>query len=173
MLFSICQWIENSAVGQFISGSTWAFPAIESIHVFFLVIVVGTIAIVDFRLLGVASKNRSVSQLSNDVLPITWTAFVMALITGSLLFSSRATHYLANWPFRFKIILFDAGRREHAAVPFPDLPRRQELGPQAEHPDGRPAGGGPVADLLDRRGSVRALDRFHRQITPQAKAPWR
>jgi hypothetical protein len=105
MLFSICQWIENTPVGQFISGSTWAFPTIESIHVFFLVIVVGTIAIVDLRLLGVASRNRSVSQLSNDVLPITWGAFVMALLTGSLLFSSRATHYLANWPFRIKIVL--------------------------------------------------------------------
>jgi hypothetical protein len=90
---------------MFMSGSTWAFPTAESIHVFFLVLVVGTIAIVDLRLLGVASRNRSVSQLSNDVLPITWTAFCGAVITGSLLFSSRATHYLVNWPFRIKICL--------------------------------------------------------------------
>jgi uncharacterized membrane protein len=105
VLIAICTWLENTPVGMFISGSTWAFPTIESIHVFFLVIVVGTIAIVDLRLIGVASKNRSVSQLSNDVLPLTWGAFVMALITGGLLFSSKATHYLANWPFRFKMCL--------------------------------------------------------------------
>jgi uncharacterized membrane protein len=103
ILQSFCSWLENTDLGMFISSSTWAFPTFESMHVFFLVIVVGTIAIVDLRLLGVASRNRSVSQLSNDVLPITWTAFVGALITGSLLFSSRATHYLANWPFRIKI----------------------------------------------------------------------
>jgi hypothetical protein len=105
ILQSFCEWLENTPLAMFISGSTWAFPTVESIHVFFLVIVVGTIAIVDFRLLGVASRNRSVSQLSNDVLPITWTAFVGALITGSLLFSSKATHYLGNWPFRIKICL--------------------------------------------------------------------
>ena len=103
-LVSFCTWLENTDLGMFISGSTWAFPTFESIHVFFLVIVVGTVAIVDLRLLGLASRDRSVSQLSNDVLPVTWGAFLGALITGSLLFSSRASHYLYNTQFRFKMI---------------------------------------------------------------------
>ena len=105
LLQSFCAWLENTPLGMFVAGSTWAFPTIESIHVFFLVIVVGSIAIVDLRLVGVASRNRSVSRLSNDVLPLTWGAFVGAMITGGLLFSSKATHYLANGPFRFKMIL--------------------------------------------------------------------
>jgi hypothetical protein len=45
-----------------------------------------------------------VSQLSNDVLPLTWSAFVGAVISGALLFSSKATHYFADAPFRFKIV---------------------------------------------------------------------
>jgi hypothetical protein len=104
-LQAFCEWLENTAVAQFISGSTWAFPTIETTHVLVLVIVVGSIAIVDLRLLGVASNNRKVSALSDDVLPITWGAFGLALITGGLLFSSKATHYLGNWPFRFKMAL--------------------------------------------------------------------
>jgi hypothetical protein len=103
LLRSFCEWLQNTAVGSFISASTWAFPTIETVHVFALVIVVGSIAIVDLRLLSVASRNRSVSQLSNDVLPITWSAFCLALVTGSLLFSSKATEYLDNWPFRIKM----------------------------------------------------------------------
>lgn len=102
-LQSFCEWLQNTAVASFISGSTWAFPTIETIHVFALVIVVGTIAIVDLRLLSVASRNRSVSQLSNDVLPITWTAFCLTAVTGGLMFSSKATEYLGNWPFRLKM----------------------------------------------------------------------
>jgi hypothetical protein len=105
MLQSFCHWLENTPLGSFISGSTWAFPTIETVHVFALVIVVGSIAIVDLRLLSVASRNRSVSQLSNDVLPVTWTCFCLAALTGGLLFSSKATHYLANWPFRLKMVL--------------------------------------------------------------------
>jgi uncharacterized membrane protein len=105
VLQSFCEWLQNTAVGSFISGSTWAFPTIETIHVFALVIVVGTIAIVDLRLLSVASRNRSVSQLSNDVLPITWSAFCLAAVSGGLMFSSKAVSYLANWPFRIKMVL--------------------------------------------------------------------
>jgi hypothetical protein len=105
ILQSFCEWLENTPLGSYISGSTWAFPTIETIHVFALVIVVGTIAIVDLRLLSVASRNRSVSQLSNDVLPITWTSFCLAAVTGGLMFSSKASHYLANWPFRIKMVL--------------------------------------------------------------------
>ena len=105
ILFPFCQWLESTPLGKFIAQSTWAFPTIESIHVFALVVVVGTIVIVDLRLLGVASRSRAVSQLSDDILPITWTCFVLAAITGSLLFSSKATHYLDNWPFRVKMVL--------------------------------------------------------------------
>ena len=104
-LQSFAEWLQNTPIGSFISASTWAFPTIETIHVFALVIVVGTIAIVDLRLLGVASRNRSVSQLSNDVLPVTWGAFCLAALTGGLLFTSKAVEYLANWPFRIKMAL--------------------------------------------------------------------
>jgi hypothetical protein len=101
---SFCSWLENTSIAMYISGSTWAFPTIETLHVCFLVIVVGTVAIVDLRLLGVASRNLPVSKLSSDILPVTWCAFVGAVITGSLLFSSKATAYWGNIPFRFKIV---------------------------------------------------------------------
>ena len=104
-LQTFCEWLENTPLATFIAQSTWAFPTVETIHVFALVIVVGSIAIVDLRLLSVASRNRSVSQLSNDVLPVTWTCFCLAALTGALLFSSKASHYLGNWPFRIKMAL--------------------------------------------------------------------
>ena len=105
ILLPFCQWLEATPLGTFVAQSTWAFPTVESIHLFALVVVVGTIAIVDLRLLGVASLNRAVSKLSDDVLPLTWGFFVLAAITGALMFSSKATHYLDNWPFKIKMVL--------------------------------------------------------------------
>jgi hypothetical protein len=105
MLHAFCAWLQASAVGTFISESTWAFPTIETVHVFALVIVVGSIAVVDLRLIGLASRTRPVSQLSGEVLPVTWSAFLLALTTGSLLFTSKAVSYLENWPFRMKMLL--------------------------------------------------------------------
>ena len=48
--------IENSAFGAAIASSEWMFPAIETIHVFAIVTVIGTIAIMDMRLLGWTSS---------------------------------------------------------------------------------------------------------------------
>jgi hypothetical protein len=99
------QALENSALGQFIASSAWAFPTLESIHVIAIVTVVGSIAVMDLRLLGLASSDRPVSETSHDVLPWTWGAFVLAAVTGGLLFISKATNYAANPYFMFKLAL--------------------------------------------------------------------
>ncbi len=103
-LQTFCEWLENTAVAQFISGSTWAFPTIETTHVLVLVIVVGSIAIVDLRLLGWASKGRPASGLIHSMLPWTWAAFGLAVASGSLLFTSRAADYIALPAFNAKFV---------------------------------------------------------------------
>ena len=97
--------LENTPVATAVRESTWLFPTIETVHVLSIAMVVGTIMIVDLRLINVASRRRSVSELMNEVLPWTWGAFVCAVITGGLLFSSSATKYFHNPPFEFKMLL--------------------------------------------------------------------
>ena len=46
------------------------FPWIEAVHVLAVVLVVGTISIVDLRLLGLASLDRAVSRLMRDVVAV-------------------------------------------------------------------------------------------------------
>src|SRR5436190_14892136 len=99
------QWLQATAVAKAIGENEVLFPWIESVHVLAIVLVVGTISIVDLRLLGVASRDRTVSRLMADVLPFTWGAFVIAAITGSLMFSSDAVHYAHNFFFQGKLVL--------------------------------------------------------------------
>ena len=97
--------LQATPVGTAIRESTWLFPTVETLHVLSLVLVVGSIIIVDLRLLNHASRERSVRELSDDVLPWTWAAFVSAAITGSLLFSSSALRYVGIWQFDAKMCL--------------------------------------------------------------------
>jgi hypothetical protein len=103
-LVSLWQSLETSSVGSFVAESAWAFPTLESIHVIALVTVVGTIAITDLRLLGLASKKVAVTVVSRETLPFVWGAFVLAAITGSLLFVSKASSYAANPYFQLKML---------------------------------------------------------------------
>ena len=97
--------LENSSTGTAIRESTWLFPTIETLHVLSIVLVVGSIMIVDLRLLNMASRRRSVSELIREVLPFTWVAFACAAVTGSLLFTSSAVKYSHNGPFQFKMLV--------------------------------------------------------------------
>ena len=98
------QTLYDSPIGMAIRESETLFPWIESTHVLMIAIVVGTIAIVDLRLIGFASHRRGARQLIVDMLPFTWVAFVVAIITGVLLFLSNATGYYESMPFRIKLL---------------------------------------------------------------------
>jgi len=102
---NIWESIEYSSLGITIAESTWMFPTLETLHVIGLVTVLGMIAIVDLRLIGVASRQLAVTQLSRDTLPWVWGAFVLAAVTGVLLFISKASSYVANPYFLWKMVM--------------------------------------------------------------------
>jgi hypothetical protein len=96
-------WLQDLNFPTQIRESPWLFPTIETVHVFALVFVVGTIMTVDLRLLGITNRDRRFSQLAAAMLPWTWTAFGVAATAGLLMFSSKALTYYANIPFRLKM----------------------------------------------------------------------
>src|SRR5260221_3381702 len=102
------EWVQATTVAKAIAENDILFPWIESVHVLAIVLVVGTISIVDLRLIGLASLDRAAQRLMHEVLPYTWGAFVVAAITGALLFSSNAMTYAYNFFLQGKIILLVA-----------------------------------------------------------------
>lgn len=101
MIENFTDWLQSTAIAMAV-GENW-FPQIESLHVIALAVVAGTIFIVDFRLLGLASRNLGVVYLSERVLPWTWIAFIGAVASGGLMFTANATRYLENTPFLIKM----------------------------------------------------------------------
>nr|WP_166175005.1 hypothetical protein [Altererythrobacter segetis] len=102
---SLWATLENSSLGSTIAGNEWMFPTIETIHVIAIVTVIGAIAVMDLRLLGLTSGTKSVAAMERDTLPVTWVAFAVAVISGLLLFVSKAQSYMANPYFLWKTAL--------------------------------------------------------------------
>ena len=105
MLGNFLHWLESTSPAIAISESSWLFPGIESVHVLAIALVVGSITMVDLRLLDINLRDRPVGELMAEVLPWTWASFAVAVLTGVLLFSSNATHYWGTVPFRAKMLL--------------------------------------------------------------------
>jgi hypothetical protein len=108
LLYALISYFEDSALADNIRENDLLFPLVESVHVLSICLVVGSILVVDLRLLGLASINRPVSRVANGILPLTWSAFAAAVASGSLLFISNATKYLENGYFVAKILLICA-----------------------------------------------------------------
>jgi hypothetical protein len=105
VLDQFLHWLEASSPAVAISESSWLFPGIESVHVLAIALVVGSITMLDLRLLGVTLRDRPAAELTAEILPWTWSSFVVAACSGALMFSSNATHYWGTVPFRAKITL--------------------------------------------------------------------
>ena len=97
--------IYSNPIAQTIRENELLFPWVEAIHVFAVTLVIGSIALVDLRLIGIRAINRSISNITQELLPITWFAFLIAAITGAILFTSNALSYSQNTYFISKIIL--------------------------------------------------------------------
>lgn len=86
-----------------LNNNEWAFPLAEIIHIASFAVAIGTITIVDLRLLGVAMRRQSPAQLLKDTTPWTLAGLAIVLISGPLIFSSDPNMYLNNSGFQFKM----------------------------------------------------------------------
>jgi len=103
-LVDFWSWLENLPIAARI-GESWWFPLLESLHVVGVAMVFGSILMVDLRLLGLAGTKYAVSTMSKELVPWTWAAFALALVTGVGLFITRASHYAENPAFQIKCLL--------------------------------------------------------------------
>ena len=81
------------------------WPFLESAHVLCLALFVGTAAMLDLRLLGIAMTRIPTSEFTERLLPWTRAGFAVMVITGGALFTATPVAYYQSLFFRIKIIL--------------------------------------------------------------------
>ena len=82
----------------------WLYPIVEIVHITGFVVLVGSIAVLDLRLLGLG-RTLSVRALTRHVLPWTTGAFLLIVPTGLLMFTAHASDLLTNRAFQLKLLL--------------------------------------------------------------------
>ena len=86
-----------------LNASELIFPTLEVIHIAGFAVLVGTIAIVDFRLLGLGLRRQKPAEVARDLGPWTLIGLTMVLLSGPLMFSSDPDMYYLNWSFLLKM----------------------------------------------------------------------
>jgi hypothetical protein len=97
-------FLQTNAVANALNSQEWVFPAAEIFHIVGFGISIGTIAVIDFTLMGLGLPRKSAPQLLRQLAPYTLTALTIVVIAGILLFLTMPLDYYHNPSFRFKII---------------------------------------------------------------------
>ena len=86
-----------------LNASEWTFPILEVLHISSFAIAIGTVALVDFRLLGLGLRPQTAGQLTKDTRAATLISLSVALFSGLLLYSTDPDKFYLNISFLFKI----------------------------------------------------------------------
>jgi uncharacterized membrane protein len=101
------QFLQHNAFTNLLNNIGWMYATFAVIHYFSMFILIGTIVILDLRILGVAARNQGVAQLAETLSPWTWTALAFALLSGFTMFTTDATDFFPDIVFRVKMtVLF-------------------------------------------------------------------
>src|SRR5579872_5161972 len=110
------RWLVNSPWSHAMNAYEWVFPAVQSLHFIGFALSIGTIAIVDLRLLGYGMRRQKPSELAADLDPWTRWGIAIMLVTGFLMFSTDAVAYHFNPAFQFKMTCLMAALLFHFTI---------------------------------------------------------
>ncbi len=95
-------WVANSPYAMWVNQS-WGWPFALTLHAFGTAIVVGLMAIIGLRLLGLF---RTIPYTSlKRLVPLIWIAVVVQVLSGATLWVTKPKQYLADGMFEVKFTL--------------------------------------------------------------------
>ena len=91
-----------------LNSSELVFPVLECFHIVGFALSVGTVMIVNFRLLGMGLTQETPAQLWKDTQWWTLGGLILMVFSGLLLFSSDPDNYYLNYAFLLKMVFLIA-----------------------------------------------------------------
>jgi len=87
-------------------GSTgWMYASVSVVHYLTMFWFIGSMAVVDLRVMGVAARKRNLSELADQVYPWAWTGLVLAIISGFFMFATDAGDWAPDRVFHWKLAM--------------------------------------------------------------------
>jgi len=77
-------------------ATAWTAAALEIVHYFSMFILVGSMVIVDLRVLGLVGRRQDATQLADWLFPWMWTSLALNALSGFFMFAGSATAYYGN-----------------------------------------------------------------------------
>jgi len=104
MLERFCDWLSNTPLSLTIQTVTWIIPAVQTVHILCVALVMSSMAMLDLRLMGLAGRRQSISRFVSRFAPWVWGVVPILLGTGVILIIGEPSRELLNPYFRAKML---------------------------------------------------------------------
>lgn len=98
----VLTWMEDSALARTLLDTPWAFPTLETLHFIGLIFLMGSLYVMDLRLMGFAPAIPMKAVLR--LVPVSVVGFFINLTTGTLFLFTDPFRYYPNLAFRLKML---------------------------------------------------------------------
>ena len=96
-------WIPDTPISAWVNSSGTIWPTLESIHFVSLCVLVGSLLVIDLRLIGFYRERCAATV--QVLIRLSLAAFVVNFLTGALFFVGNSPKYLNNSAFELKLML--------------------------------------------------------------------
>lgn len=133
LIDALTRWLASSAFANwFLDNGAWTWPLAEALHFIGLTLLIGSIALIDLRILGVG-KGIRIADL-HRLVRFTLAGFALNLATGSMFVTAMPDQYFLNRAFHFKLAFLLLAGLNVLAFYGTQFRRLKQLGPHEEAP---------------------------------------
>jgi len=100
---ALLDWCSHTSTIVFIRDSSFGMPAVQSVHLVGLTVLLASILVLNLRLAEVTMMDWSLPAVDRQLRPLAWGAIVLVLASGVLMFLGNPPKYLANPAFQLKM----------------------------------------------------------------------
>ena len=95
--------LEQTAWVKTLGSTGWMYATVAVLHYISMFWFIGSIALIDLRLMGVAARKRPVGELATNLFPWAWIGFTLAMLSGFLMFATAAGDWAPDKVFHIKL----------------------------------------------------------------------
>ena len=108
-MLQFTEWLSQTSLSLAIKTHEWVIPTVQSVHIVAITIVVGSVFMIDLRVLGLAGRDQSLLETTGRFGPWLSAALCVLLATGLLMVVGEPARELLAFSFWFKMFLVALG----------------------------------------------------------------
>lgn len=129
---AVLDWMESTWINSLALNYAWTWPIMETIHFVGMSLLIGSIIVMDLRLLGVQRVIPSMTV--HSLLPLAFIGFGLNLLTGIVFMFGDPYRYAVNISFQIKMVLVLLAGLNALLYAIKVAPALASTGPQSDPP---------------------------------------